>query len=108
MTFGGEFVAQFDVVVDASVEHTGDPRRRIDNRLPTGGRQIDDLQTAVRQRHRAGCPGPRVVGPRSAIVAAIRSTVTTSARLPSNRISPARPHMCPLSQAGPRSRIRIN
>ena len=63
MTFGGEFVAQFDVVVDASVEHTGDPRRRIDNRLPTGGRQIDDLQTAVRQRHRAGCPGPRVVGP---------------------------------------------
>lgn len=55
MAFGGEFVAQFAVVVDAPVEHAGDAGHRIDDRLPAGGRQVDDFQPPVGQRNTSGC-----------------------------------------------------
>src|SRR4051794_11996230 len=42
---------------------------------------------------------PDPSGPRSPIVAAIRSTAATSARRESNRISPARPHMPGIQRA---------
>ena len=47
---GLQFRAQLLVVVDASVEHNGYAQGGIDHGLCSGLGQVDDLQSAVRQR----------------------------------------------------------
>ena len=44
---GLQLLAQLAVVVDAAVEHAGEPGGRVDDRLPAGGGEVDDLQAAV-------------------------------------------------------------
>ncbi len=57
-----ELGAQLLVVVDAAVEHQGQPERRVDHRLRAGDREVDDREPSVHQRHRAVRPDAVAVG----------------------------------------------
>jgi hypothetical protein len=71
VALGLEFGAQFGIVVDAAIEHDGQPQRGVDHGLARLDREIDDAQAPVGERHAIVHLQPGASGPRGAIASII-------------------------------------